>query len=133
MLISSITRNLAITATVFFSVNAFAQTAPSQSTSTMRSATIDQRQANQQGRIAQGVASGQLTPREATRLQKREGTVMQMEDRAKADGTVTKREAAAINKKQNSVSRGIYRQKHDAQRDLNHDGVKDKHVARVQK
>lgn len=133
MLITSIARNLAIAATVCFSVNAFAQTTPIQSTSATRGATIDQRQANQQGRIAQGVESGQLTPREATRLQKREGTVQRMEDRAKADGTVTKREAAAINQKQNSVSKGIYRQKHDAQTDLNHDGVKDKRVLKAQK
>ena len=114
--------------TVLLSVNvltatqAFAQTVPG--------ATIDQRQAKQQGRIAQGVTSGQLTPREATRLQQREGNVQRIEDRAKADGTVTKKEAGAIAKKQNSVSQAIYRQKHDPQRDLNRDGVNDKRGVR---
>ena len=114
--------------TVLLSVNvltatqAFAQTVPG--------ATIDQRQAKQQGRIAQGVTSGQLTPREATRLQQREANVQRMEDRAKADGTLTKKEAGAIAKKQNSVSQAIYRQKHDPQRDLNRDGVNDKRGVR---
>ena len=118
----------ALAITLFFGISV--STATHAIAQTVPGATIDQRQANQQGRIAQGVTSGQLTPREATRLQQREGNIQRMEDRARADGTVTKKEAGAISKKQNSASQAIYRQKHDAQRDLNHDRVKDKRGVR---
>ena len=50
---------------------------------------IDQRQVNQQKRIAQGVASGQLTPQETANLQKRESKIAADEAAAKADGKVT--------------------------------------------
>ncbi|CBE67276.1 MAG: hypothetical protein F9K13_00120 [Candidatus Methylomirabilis oxygeniifera] len=76
---------------------------------------IDQRQENQERRIDQGVASGQLNEREAARLEKGQAHVQQMEDRALADGTVTKRERARIERTQDRQSRRIARQKHDRQ------------------
>ena len=76
---------------------------------------IDKRQENQQRRIDQGVKSGQLTKREAARLQKGQARVQRMEDRAKADGTVTKRERARIQRQQNVQNRRIAREKHDKQ------------------
>ena len=76
---------------------------------------IDQRQANQEKRIDQGIASGQLNEREANRLNKQQEHINKMEDRAKADGTVTKRERARIDNAQDRASRHIAREKHDAQ------------------
>ena len=76
---------------------------------------IDQRQANQEQRIDQGVSSGQLNKREARRLEKGQTRVNRMENRAKADGTVTNQERRRITKAQNVQSKRIYRQKHDAQ------------------
>lgn len=76
---------------------------------------IDQRQANQEQRIDQGVASGQLTKREAAQLEKGQAHVQQMEDQALADGTMTKRERARLERAQNRQSRRIFRQKHDRQ------------------
>jgi TolA-binding protein len=76
---------------------------------------IDQRQANQERRIDQGVASGQLTEREANRLNRQQEHVNKMEDRAKADGVVTNRERAKIHGAQDRASRNIARQKHDRQ------------------
>jgi len=76
---------------------------------------IDQRQANQEQRIEQGIASGQLNQRETNRLEREQTRINRMEDRAKADGVVTKRERSKINHAQNRASRDIYRQKHDAQ------------------
>jgi uncharacterized membrane protein YebE (DUF533 family) len=87
---------------------------------------IDQREANQSARIDQGVASGQLTQREATRMRAGQTHVLNMEDRAKADGTVTGKERARIEHAQDTQSARIYRQKHDRQKDLNHDGLRDK-------
>ncbi|HCX32778.1 MAG TPA: hypothetical protein DHV08_04005 [Rhodocyclaceae bacterium] len=85
---------------------------------------IDERQANQERRIQQGLASGQLTEREAARL--RSNKVERMQERAQGDGVVTPRERARIQHQQDVQSRRIYKQKHDRQRDLNHDGVQDR-------
>lgn len=76
---------------------------------------IDQRQANQQRRIDQGVQSGQLNQREAARLEKGQAHVQKMEDKAKADGVVTNKERAKITHAQDQQSRKIYREKHDKQ------------------
>jgi uncharacterized membrane protein YebE (DUF533 family) len=87
---------------------------------------IDQRQAKQQQRIDQGVKSGQLTGKEAARLEKGQEHVQKVEDKAKADGKVTKNERARIQQAENVQSRHIAKQKHDRQRDMNHDGKKDR-------
>lgn len=77
---------------------------------------IDQRQMNQEQRIDQGIASGQLTQREAVRLDRGQDRVDALENRAKSDGVVTARERARVQHAQNVESRRIYRQKHDRQR-----------------
>lgn len=87
---------------------------------------VDQRQENQERRIERGTNSGQLTPHEATRLEHRQEHVDRVEERAKADGKVTAKERAHMDNVQDRASRDIRREKHDRQRDLNHDGRKDK-------
>ena len=76
---------------------------------------IDQRQANQEKRIDQGIASGALTQKEATRLDKRETKIEADKLAAKADGKVTQAERRKIDREQNRASRAIHRQKHDHQ------------------
>ncbi len=76
---------------------------------------IDQRQQNQQQRIDQGVASGQLTPREAGRLEAGQARVEQREARMKSDGALSKKERVQLTRQQNRASKRIYRQKHDRQ------------------
>lgn len=76
---------------------------------------IDQRQANQERRIDQGVASGQLTEREANRLNRQQDRIDQMENKAKSDGVVTKKERARLHNAQDRASRNIAKQKHDRQ------------------
>lgn len=76
---------------------------------------VDERQANQEQRIEQGVASGELTQREANRLARQQNRIGHYEDKAKADGTVTGRERHQLNHAQNHASRNIRRQKHDCQ------------------
>jgi opacity protein-like surface antigen len=76
---------------------------------------IDQRQANQEQRIDQGIASGQLNEREANRLNKQQERVNKMEDRAKSDGIMTKKERARIGAAQDRASRHVAREKHDRQ------------------
>ena len=78
--------------------------------------TIDQRQANQERRIQQGVKSGELTPREAARLDKGQAKVQRMEQKAKSDGVLTAQERKRIAHEQDKQSKRIAREKHDRQR-----------------
>jgi len=100
-----------------------------QSTATPK---FDQRQANQERRIDQGVQSGALTPKETGRLEKGQDHLQTMEDKAKSDGQVTKQERAKLQYAENTQSERIYRQKHDRQHDYNHDGKVDhpRHASR---
>lgn len=77
---------------------------------------IDQRQANQQKRIDQGVASGALTPKETAKLEKREAKIEADKAVAKADGKVTRAERRKLKREENRASGAIKRQKNDAQK-----------------
>src|SRR5262245_19502028 len=74
-----------------------------------------QRDINQEQRIEQGLKSGELTTREASKLEREQGKIDQMESRALRDGNVSAAERARINAAQNKASRDIAREKHDAQ------------------
>ena len=74
---------------------------------------VDQRQENQDKRIEQGVASGELTRREAARLDAQQDRIENAEERAKADGKVTRKERARLHLRQDKASRDIRREKHD--------------------
>ncbi len=76
---------------------------------------IDKRQAEQEKRIQEGKASGQLTDKEAAKLERGQAKVEKMEQKAKADGVVTDKERARITHAQNQQSKKIYREKHDRQ------------------
>jgi hypothetical protein len=89
---------------------ATAQTAVKDPAATPR---IDQRQANQQARINEGVASGQITPKEQARLQGQQNRIAADKSAAKADGVVTQRERHALKHEQNHASRNIHRKKHN--------------------
>jgi hypothetical protein len=74
-----------------------------------------QRDANQQERIEQGLQSGQLSTKEAGRLEREEQHIDRQEAHAlKSGGAVTPQEKARINREQNAVSNTIYRGKHNA-------------------
>jgi tellurite resistance protein len=91
---------------------ALAGTAAIAQTNTPR---VDQRQANQEQRIDNGIASGELTKRETKRLEKEQNVINRAENQAKADGTVSAAERRRLHKMQKHASHDIYRQKHDAQ------------------
>lgn len=91
---------------------AFALPVLAQTQSTPR---IDQRQANQERRIEQGEKSGQLTKKEAKKLEKGQAHVQKMENKAVADGKVTPKERQRIEHAQNVQSKKIYKEKHDKQ------------------
>jgi hypothetical protein len=95
---------------------AMAQTPAPAPANPMATPRIDNRQANQQQRIDKGVASGQLTSKEAAHMENRENKIAADETAAKADGKVTKAERAHLKKEENRASKAIHRQKHDAQK-----------------
>lgn len=74
---------------------------------------VDQRQAHQQQRIRDGVASGELTRREAHGLVHQQIHIHRAEQRATSDGDVTRNEQARLHLMQDRASHRIARQKHD--------------------
>src|SRR5437763_17120661 len=76
---------------------------------------IHDREVWQQRRIAQGIASGRLTPYEAARLERREGRLVHEVAEFREDhcGRLTAREYARIERQQSRISNAIYRAKHD--------------------
>ncbi len=77
---------------------------------------IDAREANQQERIEQGRADGQLTRGETRRLEQGEQRIDRYEARARADGVVTPQERQRLDGMLNRESHDIYQQSHDNQR-----------------
>jgi len=96
------------------SLGLYAQTASAQ-TSAPATPRVDQREANQQQRITQGVGSGELTQKETYKLEKEQAAIDKTEARAKADGKVTRAERKRLHRMQDAASRDIHKQKHDAQ------------------
>jgi hypothetical protein len=76
---------------------------------------INCRQHREQQRINQGIGSGELTRREAVRLEAGLARIRTYERFARSDGNLTARERAHIQQALNRESRSIYRQKHDGQ------------------
>lgn len=83
---------------------------------TMAMDSVNGRRFNQQGRIANGVASGRLTPAETSRIEGREANVNKEvhADRQANGGKLTPQEHQQINKQQNGLSKSIYDDKHNA-------------------
>ena len=79
---------------------------------------IGKREMDQQGRIAQGVSSGQLTAGEARNLEHGERGINNeiKNDRAANGGKLTNQQRAQINRQQNKMSQKIYNDKHNARK-----------------
>lgn len=77
---------------------------------------VRKREQRQEKRVNQGVKSGELTPREAGRLEREQARIKQDEERMKADGKLTPLERKKLQREQDRASRHIYKEKHDAQK-----------------
>ena len=86
---------------------------------------INQRKVDQQGRIGQGVKSGQLTPGETAKLEHQESGINKEERgmRAEDNGHLTTQDRETLTKQQNVESKRIYRDKHN---DVTDPGVEPK-------
>lgn len=78
---------------------------------------VGKRERNQQERIGEGVASGQLTPAEAARLEAREAALRKQiaEDRAANGGKLTPEQRKEVQAELDELSARIAKQKHDGQ------------------
>lgn len=78
-------------------------------------ANIHQRQFNQQRRIAKGVRSGRINPRQAVRLERQHRNIHRAvrSMRARHNGHLTMRNRRAIYHRQNVASRRIFRARHN--------------------
>jgi Ni/Co efflux regulator RcnB len=77
--------------------------------------TVNQREARQQDRIAQGVANGSLTPGEAAHVERREAKVNRTEARMRSHhhGHLTRHERHVLQRRLSYDSRSIHRLKHN--------------------
>lgn len=87
-----------------------------QSASSQRMQADVQRNATQQARIEQGLQSGQLSAREAGRLERGQSRVDRDEAHAALNGHISQREQERIQHRENRQNEEIFRQKHDGQR-----------------
>ncbi|MBI3779538.1 MAG: hypothetical protein HY278_00500 [candidate division NC10 bacterium] len=79
-----------------------------------RAGEIEERQKRQQGRIAEGIESGTLTPKEGAKLEREEAKIQREKRRFKRnDGRLGPKERAKLNKDLNKASKDIYKEKHD--------------------
>jgi hypothetical protein len=78
---------------------------------------VDNREANQQQRTANGLRSGQETSREAARTDWNQSRVDQQvrNDRAANGGALNRQQRQQVNREQNRDSRQIYNQRHNQQ------------------
>lgn len=107
---------LSVCKKAFFAAALAALAVPAFSQSTTPAPTINQRKENQQDRIANGVASGELTAGETKNLENKESSLNKEErDMRKLDnGKLTAADRATLNQQQNQLSKQIYHEKHDA-------------------
>jgi len=84
--------------------------------SSVSMAGINRREYREQQRINQGIRSGELTRREAGRLEAGLARIRTDERFARmSGGGISPREHARLEREMNRESRAIYRQKHDGQ------------------
>ena len=96
---------LAIFVTMFAVVSIF---------STAFAGEVQHRVVHQEKRIDQGVNSGELTPKEAGRLEKGKAKIEANRNKALSDGKMTAKEHRRLNRQENRQSRKIYHAKHNA-------------------
>ncbi|MGO4504490.1 MULTISPECIES: hypothetical protein [unclassified Dyella] len=97
----------------FASAGAMAQTSTTDVPGHPRVNEVNQRLDNQQNRIQNGVADGQMNARQAARDEKQDANIAQRESRDEAEhgGHLTKQEQKNLNKSLNKDSTRIHKQR----------------------
>lgn len=74
---------------------------------------VGNRQVKQEKRIYQGLKSGELTPKEALRLEREQRRIQKTKQVALKDSKVTPKEHLRLERQQNKANMHIYRFKHN--------------------
>jgi len=74
---------------------------------------FDKRVEKQKSRIREGVKSGELTRKEASKLRHQQKKIARLERKFRRDGYLTRHERKKLNRQQNKASERIYRLKHN--------------------
>lgn len=77
---------------------------------------VDAREARQREAIRRGMASGEITPREAERLWRVQARIERHERMAETDGRVTRQERARLSRELDHSARHIRHESHERQR-----------------
>lgn len=98
--------------------SAFAQatTSPAPKPAEKKHQSVEKRQEAQANRIEKGVASGQVTSKEAERLAKEQAKIDAAQAKAKEDGKVTAKERAKLQGMAGAANKDIKHPKHDKQK-----------------
>jgi septal ring factor EnvC (AmiA/AmiB activator) len=83
------------------------------SASPVLSASVQERQGNEEHRIEKGVKKGKLTPQEQERLKNQQEEIEKERQDAMKDGKMTKRERKEIQHDENKLGQDIRRKKHN--------------------
>ena len=80
---------------------------------------VNQREANQEQRVANGERSGQMTSGEAARAQRNQSNIAQQthNDRTADGGALNQQQHQQINHEQNKASKQIHQENHNGNRD----------------
>ena len=79
-----------------------------------RAGEIEERRKRQQERIGEGIQSGELTKKEAVKLEAEQGAIQREKRRFRRnDGKLGSKEKAKLNRDLNKASKDIYKEKHD--------------------
>lgn len=105
----------AVSLMALFSLSLLAVASPDADATGTRNPKMNARQIKQDKRINQGIRSGELTKKEAVRLQANQSRINYKEQKFKSDGALTAAERARLNNLQDKQNKVIYKQKHDNQ------------------
>ena len=89
--------------------------APISASAEIRTHSINRVEHRQQVRIRQGIRSGELTRREAGRLEAEQAKIRLNQRFARADGDITPNERQRLHKELHKANHDIYHQNHDDQ------------------
>ena len=84
------------------------------SASPVLSASVQQREENEQHRIDQGNKKGKLTPQEQERLKNQQEEIEKERQDAMEDGKMSKKEKKQIKHDENQLGKDIHKKKHNA-------------------
>ena len=99
---------------IFASILALVMGCVTLSSAQTRSPKIDKKERRQEERIRKGERSGEITPKEASKLETRENRIRNEKRVDKADGKLSRSERRQIRRDEHRADKQIYDKKHNS-------------------